>query len=534
LSKTKKDSLLKGTAILATAGFISKFLGFIYRAFLGRVIGDQGFGLYEKAYPIYTMILTISTVAIPIAISKLISEKRAEERHDLAYYIFKVALRFSLVFGFLASILVAIFAKLLAKYLLADIRVYYSILAIAPAIFVVSIMATYRGYFQGWQQMKPTAISQVVEQILRMTTMILLAYFLLPYGVEYGAAGAASGAFFGAIAGLIIILIIYYRFQKKHQDKFDDSPDNPPAKEVLNKIASLAIPVTVGALILPLMRLIDATMITPRLEVAGFSLEEATSLYGQFNGMAMTLVRFPTVIAASLAVNLVPAISEAYALGSDKLAKNRIAKAFKLSLYVSIPASIGLITLAEPLCRVIFANTQAAISLRYVALGVVAVSLQQVSSSMLQGFGKPRLPAKNLFFGALVNIILNYTLTAIPTLGIRGAALGTVAGFSVTAILNMIAVFKIVKPDFDYNILLIKPLLSSGLMFLAIFLTYNILSSAVQFEAITILATVIIGMLTYGIALLLTSAIRKEDLKLVPKIGVRLAEFLDKLGLVRG
>jgi len=534
LSTTKKDSLLKGTAILATAGFISKFLGFIYRAFLGRVIGDQGFGLYEKAYPIYTMILTISTVAIPVAISKLISEKRAEGRHDLAYYIFKVALRFSFIFGFLASVVVAIFAKPLAKYLLGDARVYYSILAIAPAIFVVSIMATYRGYFQGWQQMKPTAISQVVEQILRMTTMILLAYFLLPYGVEYGAAGAASGAFFGAIAGLVVILVIYYRFQKKHQDKFDNSADNPPVKEVLNKIASLAIPVTVGALILPLMRLIDATMITPRLEVAGFSLEEATSLYGQFNGMAMTLVRFPTVIAASLAVNLVPAISEAYTLGSDKLAKNRIAKAFKLSLYISIPATIGLVTLAEPLCRVIFANTQAAVSLRYVALGVVAVSLQQVSSSMLQGFGKPRLPAKNLFFGALVNVVLNYTLTAMPTLGIRGAALGTVAGFSIAAILNMVAVFKIVKPDFNYNILLIKPLLSGGMMFLVILSIYNLLSVFSDFEAFTILATVIMGMLTYGIALLLTSAIKKEDLRLIPKVGVRLAEFLDKLGLVRG
>ena len=530
----KKDTLLKGTAILAGAAFISKFLGLIYKVVLSRTIGDLGLGLYEKVYPIYTMILTVAIVGIPVAISKLVSEKRAEDKYVAADYIFKSALKINFIFGLIATIILIILAKPIARYGLDDIDVYYSIIAIAPAIFIVSIMASYRGYFQGRRNMMPTAISQVVEQLIRMTTMITLAYFLLPYGVEFGAAGAASGALWGAIGGLIVILIIYYRYQNnKSETKEDNQGKLPSFKKVMNRIFSLAFPVTIGALILPLMRFIDASMITRRLKVAGFSHQLATSLYGQFNGMAMTLVRFPTVIAASLAVNLVPAISEAYTLNKDKLAKSRINKAFKLAIYVSLPASMGLFILAKPLCEMIFANAQAAISLRYVSLGVVSVSLQQMTSSILQGFDRPKIPARNLFFGALLNAILNYFLTARPSLGIRGAALGTLAGFTLAAILNIIDVFKVTKPQFNYKSLLLLPTISGIVMSLLVYVTYYRLNKLVGIISSTLIA-VIVGISSYGLALLLTGGLKKEDLKLIPKIGNKLAYYLDKLGLVRG
>ncbi|GAB6138986.1 putative polysaccharide biosynthesis protein [Halanaerobaculum tunisiense] len=531
----EKNSLLQGTVILAAAAFISKFLGFIYKAFLARMIGGVGLGIYEKAYPVYTLILTVSIVGLPVAISKLVSEKKAEGEDYIANYIFKTALKISFLFGLVASCVVALLAKPIARYLLDDIKVYYSILAIAPAIFVVSIMATYRGYFQGLRRMKPTGISQVGEQLVRMTTMILLAYLLAPYGLEFGAAGAASGAFFGALAGLVVVLIIYYRYrQKNNVDDLDKPAKLPKFRDVLQRISSLAIPVTIGGLILPLMRLVDASMITRRLEVAGFNLEQATRLYGQFNGMAMTLVRFPTVVATSLAVNLVPAISEAATLEQDKLVESRINKAFKLTLYLSIPASLGLFILARPLCSLVFATPDAAVALRYVALGVVAVSLQQMTSSILQGFNRPKLPARNLFLGVVVNAALNYFLTSQPELGIRGAALGTVTGFTVAATLNIIAVFRIAAPDFDYHSLLVQPLSGGAIMSVIVYTTYNYLGQVVNIQAVVTLTAVVAGIISYGLVLLLIGALTKEDLELIPKIGSKLAMILDKLGIVRG
>ncbi|MGM0501107.1 MAG: putative polysaccharide biosynthesis protein [Bacillota bacterium] len=529
----KKDTLLKGTAILAGAAFISKFLGLIYKVVLSRTIGDLGLGLYEKVYPIYTIILTVAIVGIPVAISKLVSEKRAENKNAEADYIFQSALKINFIFGLLATILLIVLAKPIARYGLDDINVYYSIIAIAPAVFIVSIMASYRGYFQGRRNMMPTAISQVVEQLIRMTTMITLAYLLLPSGVEFAAAGAASGAVWGAIGGLIIILIIYYRYQDKAKPQNNKQEQFPGFKKVMNRIFSLAFPVTIGALILPLMRFIDASMITRRLKVAGFSHDLATSLYGQFNGMAMTLVRFPTVIATSLAVNLVPAISEAYALDREKTARNRIYKAFKLAIYFSVPASLGLFILAEPLCVMIFANAEAAVSLRYVSLGVIAVSLQQMTSSILQGFDQPKLPARNLFFGAVLNAILNYFLTAIPALGIRGAALGTLAGFTLAAVLNIIEVFKVTKPKFNYKSLLLFPAISGSVMSIIVYLTYHRLNKLAGIITSTLTA-VLVGVFSYGMLLLITGGLKKEDLRLIPKIGNKLAYYLDKLGLVRG
>ena len=526
-----EDSLLKGTAVLATAHFISKFLGFIYKAFLSRVIGDVGLGLYDKAYPIYTMILTISITGVPVALSKLVSEKVAEGREDLADYIFKVALGFSMAFGLAATILVIVLAKPIARYLLDDIKVYYSILAIAPAIFIVAIMATYRGYFQGRKKMLPTAISQVTEQLTRMTVMILLAFYLLQYGIEFGAAGASSGAFFGAITGLIVMLVIYYRFQKRRNISASNLENKPPVKEILSRIFSLAVPITLGALILPVMRLIDASMITRRLRVAGYGLKEATGIFGHF-GMAMTLTRFPMVVATALAVNLVPAISEAFALGNEKMAKRRIAKAFKVTIYVSLPASVGLFVLAGPLSQMIYAIPEVEIPLRYLALGVIAVSLQQITSSILQGFDKAVVSARNLFIGAFLNIVLNYTLTA-TELGIRGASIGTAAGFTLAAFLNMIAVFRVAKPDFDVPNLIYKPVFSVILMALGVVGAYKGLSMIIAINAVNTLLAVFVGMAIYGLALLLTGGVRREDLMIIPKIGVKLADLFERIGLIR-
>jgi len=533
-----KGTLLQGTLVLVIAQFASKFMGFIYKAVLARIIGAVGLGLYEKVYPIYTLLLTVSIVGIPVAISKLVAEKRAQGEEEEADYIFRVALKVNISLGILAALLIGILARPIARYLLDDGQVVYSVWAITPAILVVSIMATYRGYFQGYKRMVPTAVSQVSEQLVRMISMIVLAYILMPYGVEYGAAGAVSGAFFGAVAGLVVMLIVYHRFQRRRNTSSSAANSNsqqklPTEQQVRNRIFSVALPVTVGALILPLMRLIDAVMITRRLKAAGFDLKTATSLYGQFNGMAMTLVRFPTVVATALAVNLVPNISEAYTLNQDKLLKNRITKAFKLALYVSIPASLGLFILAQPLCKIIFATPEAAVSLRYVAWGVIAVSLQQITASILQGFERPKLPARNLFWGAVLNIGLNYYLTARPELGIRGAALGTLSGFTLAAGLNIINVFRISKPQFNYKELLIKPMLSGIMMMGIVYLTYQQLASLFVEQVVVTLGSVLIGIISYSMLLLLTGGVTKSDLRLVPYIGDKLLNLLEKLGLVR-
>ncbi|HKL12804.1 MAG TPA: oligosaccharide flippase family protein, partial [Halanaerobiales bacterium] len=202
----KSSSFLKGAFILSLAGILSKIMGFGYRIILSRILGDEGIGLYQMAYPIYATLLVVSRSGIPIALAKLISDRVAKDQRKAAFKIFIVGRKLSIVVGLFFSILMAILAKPLVNILNWDPRAFYAVLALSPAIFFVSIMATYRGFFQGLQNMVPTAYSQVLEQLVRMITMIGLVYYLIRYGLGYAAAGATFGAVTGAIAGLILVV----------------------------------------------------------------------------------------------------------------------------------------------------------------------------------------------------------------------------------------------------------------------------------------------------------------------------------------
>ncbi|KXS45674.1 MULTISPECIES: putative polysaccharide biosynthesis protein [unclassified Candidatus Frackibacter] len=533
--KNNKQGFLQGALVLTLAAFISKFMGLFYRVLLTRLIGKQGIGLYQMAYPIYTTILVISRSGIPVAISKLVAEKVAEDNQKSAYRIFRVALSISFILGLIFSFGLIVTAKPIAQNILRDPRAFYSVLAIAPAIFFVSIMASYRGFFQGLQTMNPTAISQIVEQLVRMTTMLLLAYLLLSKGIKFASAGAAFGAVTGAIAGLTVLLYIYY----KHKNEIDEFALSGPGdklsiSKIISRLASLAFPVTLGALVLPLMQFVDATLIPWRLQVAGFSINEATGLYGDFAGMAMVLVNFPTVLTVSLAASLVPAISEAFALGKDRLIKARTQSALRITIFICLPAAVGLLILATPITDMLFDVPEAGIPLRYVSWGVIFICLQQTSSSILQGIGKTAIPARNLFLGAALNAALNYQLTSIPGIGIRGAAFATASGFCLAAVLNLLAIGRLIGYNYNYQDMLLKPILSVVIMSLAIIPIYNKTISLANHNTVATLTAVFAGALIYGLVLMISGAVKERDIRLIPKVGDKLAVILLRIGLVRG
>lgn len=539
MGEDKGNNFIKGAAILTAAGLTAKVMGFVYRVILTRIIGTEGMGLYQMAYPIYTTLLVVSRSGIPVSLAKLISARIALGERKTAFKIFRVGRYLSLGVGFFFSLLMAFLAKPLVNIFNWDPRAYYAVLAISPAIFFVSIMATYRGFFQGLQNMVPTAYSQVIEQLVRMITMVTLVYFLVPYGLGFAAAGATFGAVTGSVAGLLTLLYVYYK-RRKHIWNYVQisSIDTLDSWKIIKDIAALGIPITFGALVQPLMSLVDTIIVPNRLQVAGFTVEKTTRLFGDLAAVAMTLVNFPTIITVSLAASLVPAISEAFALKEDNLIKARTETGLRLAILLGLPSSVGLYVLARPLSSVIFAAPDAAIPLRVVAWGVLFIALQQTSSAILQGIGKTGIPARNLLLGAITNAFINYTLTGLPSFGIRGAALGTVAGFAVAALLNLFSVKKYTHFDFKVKVLVIKPVLAVFLMGVVTkqgFLLLNKLFSYFTDYSYTLATSVIVLMaiIVYGSALLLLKEIKYSDLVLIPKIGKKLASKLKKLGLVR-
>lgn len=531
----KKDTFLKGAFILGLAGILVKIVGAFFRIPLGRIVGSEGVGYYQVAYPIYTFLLSFSAAGFPTAISKLVSEKRTTGDIRGGHRVFQVSFGILAVIGIVSFLFLGLGAGFLVNNFIKSPSSYYSVLALAPALLFIPIMAAYRGYFQGLKNMTPTAISQVVEQLGRAVIGLGLAIVLLSRGTEYAAAGASFGATAGGIAGLIIMMIIYARHKKQIFSEFQ--PIEEYKEESVGRITKdllrIALPITLGAAVLPLINMIDSMTVLRRLQAIGFSYEQANSLFGQLTGMAITLVQLPPVLTAALAMSIVPVIAEAMVKKDMDTVQNDIKSAFRVSLLIGLPSFIGLAVLSTPIMTMLFPKEPASAGevLLFLSFATLSLSLVQTLTGILQGIGKPEIPVRNLLIGAFLKFVVTYTLTSIPWLNVKGAALGTVAAYTVATVLNFMAVKKYAKVKFEFVQFGLKPIISVGIMGVVVYLAYRFVFPIVGNTMATAIS-IAIGGTVYGLMLLVTGAIVEEDFALLPK-GDKLAQVLRKVKLIR-
>ncbi len=533
-----KQNFLKGAAILGIAGIVVKLLGAVYRIPLVNIISSDGMGYYQTSYPLYTLLLVISTAGFPTAVAKIVSEKRALGNYKGAYRVFKIAF-FSMTFiGILTSLIVFLNAKSIVR-LIGNNNAYYSLLALTPALLFVPIMSSFRGYFQGRQIMSPTAISQIVEQLFRVGIGLFLAYYLLNYGLPQAAGGAAFGASAGAIAGTIGIIVIFL-LNKKHIKNEISRGTNCSLESVstiLKKLLLIAIPITIGAAIVPVMNNIDVIIVLRRLRTAGFTEAEANALYGQLGGMAQTLINFPQVFSMAIAMSLVPAVSEAFARRNYSEIKNITLSGVRVTLLIGLPAALGLYILSTPIIKLLYFNEEIATLkntgqiLQILAFSVLFLTLVQSLTAILQGLGKPMVPVKNLALGAIVKIIVTFILVGIPSINVRGAAIGTVFAYMTAATLNFIAVKQYTKTTFKIINTFIKPVLSVIVMTVSVWGSF-IYMTPILGEKLATLGAMGVGAIVYGLALLLLGIISTSDFELIPG-GNKISKILKRVGLLR-
>ncbi len=536
------SAFVKGAAILAVAGILARVIGAVFRIVLAAILGDEGIGLYQYAYPIYSTLLVISTAGVPVAVSKIMAEKIALHDYREAMRVFRIAFVILSLSGLLITLVLLFGADYIARVVVRDAKALYPIMAIAPAIFFVTIMASLRGFFQGQQNMAPTAISQLLEQLARVAFSIFMVIFLLPIGLEYAAAGATSGAAAGGLAGLLMLAFLYWRkkgsFQLLAEKQIEHFPES--ISRIIGRIFSLAVPVTIGGLVIPLITLIDLAVVPRQLQAAGFDLETARALYGQLTGMAGSVVYFPNVVALALSISLVPAISEALALQDSALIKSRTAIAVKLTVLFSLPATLGLYLLAEPITTLLFNNAQAGYALAYLSWSVIPLCLYVTTTGLIQGLGRPIIPALNMLYGGLVKTVLAWYLTAMPELNIGGAAIASVVGIGVAAALNLIFVARSTGWRARTAEIILLPMLAVTAMSLVVYATYAGFThygepflTAGRLNGLATLLAIFLGMLAYGLVLLLSGGLSREELLMVPVIGARLERLAGRLKLLR-
>lgn len=526
-----KNSFLKGAAILGIAGIIAKILSAFYRIPLANFMGTEGIGYYQTAYPLYTFLVAVSTAGFPIAISKLISDRIALNDYRGAHRVFKISFWGFLTAGLCTSVLLGLLAKPIVN-VIGNENGYYALIGLAPALFLVPIMSAFRGYFQGHQNMIPTAVSQVVEQIFRVGVGLPLAYSLLSSGLPESAGGASLGESAGAIAGMIIVIALYIKDSKKRSLEIESSElhEEESVKTIVRRILGIAVPITVGAAMVPIISNIDTFMIMRRLGDIGYTEKASSALFGQLTGNAQTIINFPQVISMSLAMSLVPAISEAMAQKRYGDMKDATRSGIRMTMLIGLPAAIGIMVLSTPIMKLLYFNNTleeqlgAGAVLQILSVSLIFLTVVQTLTAILQGLGRPTVAVRNLAAAVVVKAATTYVLTGIPALNIKGAAISTVLTFLTAAILDFIAVKRLTQADFKSFSTFIKPAICSAIMGVAAYFFYG-LSSGIIGEKIATVVSIAIGGLVYAATLVITRTIAREDFMLFPK-GEKIADKL--------
>lgn len=536
---SKGESFLKGTFILTIAGFVVKVIGSLNWIFVSRILGGEGIGLYQMAFPIYFLAMTVSQAGVPVAISIITAERVALKDIYGAKRVFRISMALMLVTGLFFSFLTYFLADWLIEWqFIRDPRAYMSVVVLAPTVFFVTFLASSRGYLQGWQRMTPTAVSQIVEQIFRVITMILLASLLMPWGLDYAAAGASLGALAGAVTGLIVLVYFHIKLDRDIERDYGKvlapapGTEHESAGHIIKRIFQLSLPVSAASIMLPIVSNLDLMIVPQRLEVAGYSVGEATELFGYLTGMAVPLVNLSCIITASMAMSIVPAISEARALKQKDRVYNQTAASVRISNFVCFPAFVCVFVLATPISALIYNAPGAGPAVMISAVSIVLLGLHQVSTAILQGLGHPTIPMVNMVIAAVAKVVLNWNLTSIPWLGIMGAAWATAADMGVAALINLVFIYKFIGYKLELGQLL-KTIAAALVMAAATHVFYVQSMALLDMAVVSTFGAVFFGCGVYIAVMLLIGGLREDDLERIPMIGRFGIKFLRRVGVFK-
>ena len=533
----ENHSVSKGTAILSAAGIIVKVLSIIYIPILLAIIGDKGYSLYGVSYNIYAFVYIITNSGIPVALSKLVSELRAVGNYKDSIKAFKISRSYLLVFGLIFAVILALMANPLS-YFFSHPEINLALIALSPTLIFTCVTSAYRGYFQGSTNMTPTAVSQILEQVVRIIISLPFAYIFLKYSQNLGTAVAAAtlGTSVSALS-TVLVLVWFYRKNKftRHQEYLSQQ-QNPNVNRlsyngIIKKILEYGIPVTICVGMQNAGNLIDIANTMARL-IAGGLEDKTASILQSYLFKSQQLINVPAAIIVSLSIAVLPAISAAVARNEHGEVLKKINFAFRMCFIVSLPAMMGFAVLSKGI-YIAFKYGTGYELLMYGSITVVLMSVVQIQSSVLQGLSK--LYAVTIFItaGIVAKIVINYILIALPSINIYGAIIGSVIGFLIPIYLSNQLIKKTLKVRFSIVSHTAKPLFSSVIMGVVVLGFYNLLDVILKINttsgsnyiknAITLIFCIIAGGVVYFVAMAMVGGITKEDVQTFPS---RISRFI--------
>ena len=523
MEKTRKTSFVAGAAILAFAGVLCKIIGVLIRIWAYDIIGESGMVYYEVVFPFYSWLLIISSSGIPTAISRMVSERFSTGDFSGARRVFRRALILLAVVGILTTAILYFGAGYFAGTVLhKDATYILSFKSLAPALFFVSCMCAYRGYLQGAQHMTGTGLSQLTEQVVKCVVGLMLASRWIARGPEYGASGLLLGITVSEFVALLVVMA--FRFKNRYIYMPIDACCTPAnMNPVIPELLRIAVPITLGASIIPITSMLDVKMI---FDCMSRYMDEAAinQRYVALSTNVRSLINLPASLTTALAMSIVPAISGARAK-QDKSGMHHFAGlGLKLSMAIGMPCAVGLFVLGSPIIQMLFRSISAdsliiaARIMRVASISVIFISVVQTMTGALQGMGFQRWPVWSLLAGGILKIIANYIFLSIPSLNIVGASISNVICYATAGIIDTILVLKVTGLRIRIKEVFLKPAFCSFAMGCAVGIVYRLLY-AFRPGTLTTLASVLVGVAVYFFALVTTRLFTNEELDSIPGGG---------------
>lgn len=534
--RIKKETFLQGVLVLMVSQVLIKILGLVQTLYLTnrKGFGDTGNAIYMGGYQIYALLLSISSIGIPNAISKLVSEKLAIGDKEGAHRVFKIAIFTFGVIGMIGTLLLFFSADVVSRLWLGIPESKVTLMILSPGVFFVAISSVFRGYFNGRAQMSATANAQTFEQFWKTLLTIVfveLAVVLTSTNTVYMAAAATAATSMAIIFSFIYLYKYYIKERQFISTKNDITVkrDNRTFKAIVKSILWISIPISLSAILSSLNKIVDSTTVVNILSpILGETV--AKTRYGILSAKVDILVALPLAFNVAFATALVPAISAANAKRDTITINKRISFSILVSILIGLPCTVGMFMYAKEILLLLFPfASDGGVLLAIMSFTIIITLVEQTINGVLQGFGKVKTPVVALTIGIVAKIIANVVLIPIEGIYENGAAIGSIVGHGISLIIVYAVLRKTVKLDFSLIRLSIKPILATLIMAGCSYGVFVFVKSFIGIRISTIIA-IIIAVIVFAIAVVILKIFSKEEIEMLPK-GDKVYSVLKKLHL---
>lgn len=554
MADKKSNQFLVQGSILAIASLLVRAIGLLYRIPMVRIIGLEGTGIYNASYEVYNIALILSSYSLPLAVSRLVSVRRVKKEHRNSYKLFLCAMAFAVVTGLISTLVVFFGADLIAIVIKSP-NAALPLRVLSPTLLVFAIMGVLRGFYQGKNTMIPTAVSQVLEQIVNAIVSIVASYILVKnYSASvnvaaYGAAGSTLGTFTGAFISLLFLIFVFVLYKPiLNKQMRKDRSENPESYGTLFKLLLLTIaPIILSQTVYQISGFIDRSILGHVLTgkaVAAFDNEVlkeqlytesgVDKLWGIYSGQYRLLTNVPVAIATAIGTAIVTTISADHARGYEDAIRSKVHKAIKFNMVIAIPSAVGMAVLATPIIKLLFPGNYSRLSANVMILGassIVFFALSTISSSVLQGINRLRTPVINSAISLGIHIVLVYVLLQYTQLSTYALTIGNVTFPLVVCILNWLCIERYLHYRQEIVKTFLIPTISAGLMGVVVYLIYYGMDHLIGSNLISTVISVIAGIILYFLLLVFLRGMNENELAELPK-GRTLVRIFKKLHII--